>query len=41
MIKESKIATLFCTGVCHEALDVMLLVSLPFHRAHLWPLGNS
>ncbi len=37
---ESKIATLFCLGVCQDAPDVMLSVSLPFQRAHLWPLGN-
>jgi hypothetical protein len=29
-----------CPGVCQEAPDVMLLVSLPFQLAHLWPLGN-
>jgi hypothetical protein len=27
-------------GVCYEASDVMLLVSLPFQQAHLLPLRN-
>ncbi len=30
-----------CPGVCYEASDAILLVSLPFQQAHLWRLGTQ